>query len=161
MFLTTRLRSLAFIVCAKTDLPLKTNLEVESFYIIESLACKRKPELENSNIETLWCEIQLPNSAPFLVCTVYRPLSMSPVWIDLFEEDLSIAQTTGHEIILIGDFNIDYSQCSNTKWRNLVQLFDITQMVNSPTRITQTTSSIIDHVYCSNPENISECFVPF
>ena len=107
MFLTTRLRSLALIVCAKTDLPLKTNLEVESFYIIESLACTRKPELENSNIETSWCEIQLPNSAPFLVCTIYRPPSMSAVWIDLFEEELSIAQTTGHEIIFIGDFNID------------------------------------------------------
>ena len=86
---------------------------------------------------------------------------MSAVWIDLFEETLSITQTTGHEIIPMGYFNIDYSNCPNTKWRNLVQLFDLTQIVNNPTRITQTTSLIIDHVYCSNSENISECFVPF
>ena len=75
---------------------------------------------------------------------------------------MSIAQVaTGHEIILMGDFNIDYSHCSNTKWRNLMQLFELTQLANNATRITETTSSIIDHIYGSNPENIPECFVPF
>ena len=29
-------------------------------------------------------------------------------WIDLFEAELSVAQTTGFAIILIGDFNINY-----------------------------------------------------
>lgn len=129
-------------------------------YYRNSLICKRKQELEISNIETLWSELALPNSKHFLICTVYRPPNSPSGWIDLFEEELSIAQTTGLEIILMGDFNIDVLHCSNNKWLNLVQLFDLTQMVTDPTRVTQTSSSIIDHVYSSNPENISECFVP-
>ena len=129
-------------------------------YYRNSLNCKRKTELEISNIETLWLEITLPNSKPFLVCTVYRPPNANTDWIDLFEDELSIAQTTGYEIILIGDFNIDYLNCSNKKWLNLIQLFDLKQLVNSPTRITQNSSSLIDHIYCSNPENIFDCFVP-
>ena len=130
-------------------------------YFRKSLNCKRRRELEISEIETLWAEIALPNSKPFLICSVYRPPCASSAWIDLFEEELSIAQTTGLEMILMGDFNIDLRSCTNHKWRNLLQLFDLSQLVTEPTRVTQTSSSLIDHVYSSNPENISECFVPF
>ena len=130
------------------------------FYFRNSLNCRRKKEFEISNIETFWSEIIFPNSKPFLLCTLYRPPSVSCDWIDLFEAELSFAQTTGFEIIVIGDFNIDYSNCSNKKWLHLVQLFDLKQMISTPTRVTLNTSSIIDHLYCTNTEHISDCFVP-
>ena len=38
----------------------------------------------------------LPNSRPFLVCAVYRPPSAHAEWIDLFEKESSVSQTTGH-----------------------------------------------------------------
>lgn len=41
----------------------------------------------------------------------------------------------------------------------MIQLFDLSQLVNEPTRITQSTSSLIDHAYTSDLGNISECFV--
>lgn len=132
-----------------------------NYVLQKSLNCKRKPEFEISNIETIWSEITLPNSKPFLICTVYRPPNVSSEWIDLLEEELSIAQTTGLELIMMGDINIDYASCTNNKWQNLVELFDLTQLVTEPTRITQSTSTIIDHIYTSNPENVSECFVPY
>ena len=103
--------------------------------------------------------MELPNAKPFLVCPVYRPPSVHSSWIDLFEEELSIAQATGLEFILMGDFNIDFNLCTNNKWLNLLQLFDLSQLVSEPTRVTQATATIIDHIYMSNPENISKCFV--
>ena len=69
-------------------------------YYNSSLNCKRRSELEISNIETLWSEFTLPNTRPFLVCTVYRPPNALSEWIDLFEQEVSIAQTTGLEIFL-------------------------------------------------------------
>ena len=129
-------------------------------YYRDSINCRRKTELEISNIETLWSEITFPNSKPFLLCTIYRPPNAPCDWVDLFEAELSVAQTTGFEIILIGDFNINYLNCSNKKWLHLVELFDLKQMITTPTRVTQNTSSIIDHLYCSNPDYISDCFVP-
>ena len=42
--------------------------------------------------------------AIFFIYSVYRPPSASSDWI---EEELSNAQTTGLEFILMGDFNID------------------------------------------------------
>ena len=60
----------------------------------------------------------------------------------------------------MGDVNIYFHACSNNKWLDLVQLFYLAQLVTNPTRITHSSSTHIDHVYTSNPESISECFVP-
>ena len=68
-------------------------------------------------------------------------------WTDLFEKELSIAQTTELEFLLMGDFSIDMISCSNSKWLNLIQLFDLSQLVKHSTRVTETSSSIIDHAY--------------
>ena len=129
-------------------------------YFRNLLNCRRKQELEISNIETLWCEITFPNSRPFLLCSLCRPPSAPANWIDLFKAELSLAQTTGLEISIMGDFNIDYSNCLNKKWTQLVQLLDLKQMISSPTRVTQHSSSVIDHLYSTNPEHITDCFVP-
>ena len=59
----------------------------------------------------------------------------------------------------MGDFNIDCTLCINKKWQNLVQLFDLSQLVSEPTRITETTSTLIDHIYTTHQENIAEIFV--
>ena len=144
----------------------RSNIEEKSgggvlLYTRKSLTCKRRSELESNPIETIWAEIALPNSKPFLICSVYRPPNSHVGWIDTFEEELSKAQTTGLEIILMGDFNIDFGSCTNHKWRNLIQLFDLSQLVQEPTHVTETSSTLIDHIYSSNPENIIECFVPF
>ena len=98
------------------------------------------------------------NAKLFLICSVYRPPSASS---DLVEEELSNAQTTGLEFILMGDFKIDITHNMKNKWMNLIQLLDITQLVTSPTRVTQSLSAIIYHIYTNNPENITEAFVPY
>ena len=46
-----------------------------------------------------------------------------------------------------------------TKWSNLIQLFDLTQLISNPTRVTPTTATLIDHVYTNVPSNIFESFV--
>ena len=102
----------------------------------------------------------MPNPKPFLICTAYRPPNATSDWIDKLEAELSVAQSSGLELILMGDINIDYRSCSNTKWLQLIQLFDLTQLVTDFTRITPLTATIIDHIYTSNPENIIDCFVP-
>ena len=128
-------------------------------YCRNSLTCSRRSDLEISSLETIWAEIELPNARPFLVCTAYRPPSALSEWIDLFEEELSIAQATGLEYIVMGDFNIDLHTCTNTKWLNMIQLFDLYQLITESTRITPTTSTLTDHVYTTAQANITESFV--
>ena len=67
----------------------------------------------------------------------------------------------------LGDININFNKDSipnnfkNTKWNDLVSKFGLTQLINSPTRVTKTSSSIIDHIYTNMTEHISEIIVPF
>ena len=97
----------------------------------------------------------LSNSKSFLICTVYGPPSPCSEWIDLFEKEVSVAQTTCSEFLLMGDFNIDKNSCSNNKWFSLVQFFDLSQPVKEPTQITESFFSIIDHAYTSDLGNIT------
>ena len=58
----------------------------------------------------------------------------------------------------MGDFNFDFVINLNEKWHNLIESFDLTQSVSKPTRVTDSSSTIIDHIYSTNPENIIESF---
>lgn len=76
----------------------------------------------------------------------------------MFEEELSKAHISGLEMLLMGDFNIDLKTRTNHKWRNQTNLFDLTQLVTEPIRITETTATLIDQVYTTHPQNIVQCF---
>ena len=118
-------------------------------YFRNNINCKHRPEFQLSKLETIWAEITLPNSKPFLICTAYRPPNATSSWVDLLEEELSAAQTSGLEIILMIEINIDLHICSNNKWLHLIQLFNLTQLVIGGirffTRITSSPATIIDH----------------
>ena len=84
-------------------------------YFRNNINCKHRPEFELSKLEIILAEITLRNAKPFLICTAYRPPNATSSWVDLLEEELSAAQTSGLEIIFMGDINIDHHICSNNK----------------------------------------------
>ena len=96
-------------------------------------------------MKTFWVEVTPTNSKPFLICSVYRPPNTCADLIDLFEQELSLAQTTGLEYLVMGDIIIDSKQCSNSKWTNLTQLFDLSQLITEPTECFVPQFAISDH----------------
>ena len=64
----------------------------------------------------------------------------------------------GNEIILIGDFDCDLSlekdklNPQTNKLVDLANLFQLKQFIKQPTRITQTTSMLIDLAFSNRPE---------
>lgn len=118
-------------------------------YINDQYTCKRRADLEDS-LESVWIEVCLINSKPFLLNFVYRPPSSTQNWIDQYELQFIQAAKINSEILLFGDFNIpflDDNTCTNSKWSNFYNKYGLSQLVNVPTRISQSTSSIIDLVY--------------
>ena len=67
--------------------------------------------------------------------------------------------TENNNILLLGDLNIDLLD-NNNDWMALFSSFCLNQIINVPTRITNTTSTLIDHIYTSNLGFISEVCVP-
>ena len=70
------------------------------------------------------------------------------------------------EIYILGDLNINYlpnkgvDKFNNKRWESLMQKFGLTQIVNLPTRITKSTSTIIDHIYTARRELVYNVNVP-
>ena len=91
-----------------------------------------------------------------MLCGVYRPPnSGNPYW-DLIENTFDNLSNSGLEdIVVVGDFNNDMTtQSSSTKIRNLISSYNLSQLMVEPTHYTENTSSIIDLILVSKPENV-------
>ena len=131
-------------------------------FIKNEINYKRRLDLESTDIETVWLEFKFPFKSSILTCFTYRPPSSDTAWIDLFEHQIQKSSAENLEYIILGDFNINFNPiCTNTKWINTMNIYDLEQLINVPTRVTKNTSSIIDHIYVTQPENIIEVKVPF
>ena len=62
-------------------------------------------------------------------------------------------------ILVLGDFNIDLLK-PHSSWDSTITMLGLTLLVKSPTRITQTSATLIDHIYTNNPDVITEVSVP-
>ena len=62
-------------------------------------------------------------------------------------------------IILMGDFNIDLLSDENrtlkTSWTDLVTDMGLGQLIGEPTRITESSGTLIDHIYISSELPVS------
>ena len=117
-------------------------------------------DLYCNSIESVWLEMKPSNQRPYLVCIIYRPPDAHVEWYVHFETQLEKASATNLEIILMGDLNIDLMKHYNGRWEILIQTFNLTQVVDVPTRVTENTSTLIDHFYVTNPELVTQVTVP-
>ena len=131
-------------------------------YIAEHLDYKRKQNLESDNIESIWIEISLKHTKPILINSIYRPPSAPKQWLEMFSDNLENITTADNEVYIMGDINVDISrqETSNKSLRHILELHDLTQMVEVPTRITSHSETLIDHIYASHPHHVYNVSVP-
>lgn len=113
----------------------------------------------NNNTEQLW--ISLKKKRENIVIGVsYRPPSQDiEYFLSEFEDVLSIISPDATNIICTGDFNINLYNLNNLHVENLYSVldeFNLSQIVDSPTRITSTTATLIDLIIILNAENVLE-----
>ena len=77
----------------------------------------RRTDLESPTIESIWVEIRIPNSSPFLIYSVYRPPSAKAVWIDTFSNQLENSTSVCNEVYLMGYINIDMQNGTLLKYK--------------------------------------------
>lgn len=131
-------------------------------YSKSELPCIQRDDLEINDLELIWLEVRNHKQKSFLICYCYRPPSSTSEWVEKFEQSLEKANVENKEIILLGDFNFNLlNETSNTRsWLRTINSLQFDQLVQEPTRITDTTETLIDHVYSNLPENIIEVSVP-
>ena len=116
------------------------------------------PEIEN-----IFFEILLPNTKPIIVGIIYRPPSQSE-FLEIINTHFSKLDTNNNEIYILGDFNINLYLNNSYIFQknNLLQsqsipsdikkfyefctMFGLKQLIEVPTRVTCSSSTIIDHI---------------
>ena len=86
------------------------------------------------------------DSISYMLCYTYRPPSSLQNCNQDIELSLGKAFTENKENTMFGDFNYNFSNGStpNTMWNHIVNSYNVHQLINMPTRVTSTSSTIID-----------------
>ena len=127
------------------------------FYIKRAINYSLRTDLHINILENLCLEMRKPNSKPFVIVTWYRsPNSPNEVFSSL-ENLIGRLDSENVEFYLMGDMNWNTASMSDT---NYLLLSDITnlrglhQLINEPTRVTDTTSTLIDLIYTNYPDKV-------
>ena len=97
----------------------------------------------------------LPKTKPIFVATCYRPPNQS-TFSDRFEENLFNLRSDS-ETIILGDFNICLFKKASSLYKayaNILRIFNLDQIITEPTRVSNTSSTLIDHILCNNKDRI-------
>ena len=131
-------------------------------YLRSSINYKVRNDLVPTELEAVCVEIIKPHSKPFLVTTVYRPPSALSEFFDHFEKLIKAVDNENKEMYILGDLNCNMLKTNNDsniptkKIKSLYELYQLTQLIDEATRITPTTTSLIDHIVTNMPEKISD-----
>ena len=125
----------------------------------ETMSVTRLTEFERYCVECIWLEVKLQKTSPFLVGFLYRNSSEPANWTDKFVSMMDAVWLESKEIISMGDFNIDLSK-TNKPWTDVFSLFNLSQTVSSPTRVTPSSKTLIDHIYSTDIAHVLETCVP-
>lgn len=127
-----------------------------ALYVHRSIASivKRRADLEDESVECLWVELKNGKSSPLLICYIYRNPAETTIWIDNFVSMMDKAKSRDENLILLGDFNINV-QRPQKMWGSTTALFGLHQLVKTPTRETNNSSTLIDHIYTDDKTTVS------
>ncbi len=131
-------------------------------YLRRSINYKIRDDLVPSELEAVCVEIIKPHSKPFVVTTVYRPPSALSEFFDHFEKLIKDIDNENKEMYILGDLNCDLLRpdkdynIPTKKIKSLYELYQLSQLIDEATRVTMTTTSLIDHMVTNTREKISD-----
>ena len=124
-------------------------------------------------IENIFFEILLPKTSPITVGIMYRPPSQTN-FLEILNMTFEKVDVDKKEIYILGDFNINMYHNNryivrddNTisskflshdikNYHQFCTMHGLKQLIQSPTRVTCSTSTLIDHILTSDPSRISK-----
>ena len=90
----------------------------------------------------LWLEVQAGNYKSFLICTAYKLLSTTKGYFDVISA-----------IHILGDLNYILLKSSDPALQAIINFcisFNLTQLINQPTRITESSATLMNVILASN-----------
>ena len=127
------------------------------FYIKDNIKYKLRQDLVIGDSSEMVCiEVQSDTKQPnSIISCIYRPPNADPVYFENIVNSIEKISNESGDCITLGDLNYNYILDENLHKNPINQLenmFLLTQLIKSPTRITPTSSSLIDVILTSVPD---------
>ena len=118
---------------------------------------QKRPDVVPYDLEAISLEIKQENSQSFIISTFYRPPNSKINHLLKIEIFIQLVDNQNKEIYILGDLKINLlaqnaSICK--KLQEILELYHLTQIMNDPTRITESTRLLLDVCITSTPEKI-------
>ena len=129
-------------------------------WVADNIAVQRRADLEVNEIEVMWLEIR-ENVHKFLMCVAHRPPSCADFWIHLQGclDNIYITGDGNQKILLIGDFKSEFNTQQGQHMSNFATVNNFSTLIHQPTRITSTTSSVLDQCLTNFPDSVKDSSV--
>ncbi|MCG7869883.1 MAG: hypothetical protein JAY74_26365 [Candidatus Thiodiazotropha taylori] len=123
-------------------------------YIRDTISFKRRRDLEIPRLEAVWVEISV-RCKTILIGGFYRPPNSPVEYFNLINESFDRAYNTNiNDTIILGDFNYNMQNANNNKLLDLIQQYNLKQLIQEPTHFTESSESIIDLILVRNVNNV-------
>lgn len=106
----------------------------------------------DDGFQQLWLKVQCRSFKSFLICNTYRPPQTPTTCFESLSNSLTDALLLDLDIFVLGDLNCNLlgSSSEATSLTDFTSTFNLHQLIEKPTRITETTKSLIDVIMTTN-----------
>ena len=114
-------------------------------------------DLIPTGLEAVCLEIEQSNTRSFIMSSNYRPPSAPVEVFSKIEKLIDLVDNKNKEIYIFGDLNcnmLEPTLLSTKKLNKILELYQMQQLINNLTRVTEFTQSLLDVCITSNPEHI-------
>ena len=130
-------------------------------YTKSNLLCERITFDTDICLEHICLQVTQHQAGPkLLFMVVYRPPNSTTDFCHTLTRLIGYALSHYGEIIVAGDFNIDLLRKKKSNLSTIFSDAGFTQIIKTATRVTDNTSTLIDHIYTTHPNRIVQSFVP-
>ena len=124
-------------------------------YIKEGIQYNEITNLAGSEVESVWANIQC-DKQQLALGIMYRPPSSNHAYLKSMLDQIDNVYSCNENVMLMGDLNYDYKldeSLSSNPLHQIEILYGMRQLINSPNRVTLTTSTIIDVMFSTEHES--------
>ena len=124
-------------------------------YVKDNIHYRRRHDLEILGLKNIWIELSFKHKR-VLFSLFYRPPNFDQLYYIFLEDSIHLAIDTGiDDVIIIGDLNLKMSNPpSSRKIQSLSEQFSLRQCISEPTHFTEHSSSLIDILLLTKPNNL-------
>ena len=122
-------------------------------YINDTSNCRvlNRFHVDLPSSENIWLNVITKDSKSYIVGVLYRHRFSTDVanFIDQLNQTLQDITSAGNKCVILGDFNIDILKLESARtisYLNMLRSNAFHFIVDKPTRVTATSSSLLDHI---------------